>query len=308
MKTIYVVTGQTASGKTSHAINLAKELNGELINADSRQIYKHMDIVTGKDLHLTQGTFQLVNILNDFDIGYYNVPMVHSKIWLYDIVEPSINFSAFDYKICALDCIEKIFNNQKVPIIVGGSYLYIKNLLFNTINIHVPPDLGLRTELSELSVDDLQIKLNKLNSLILGTMNESDRNNPHRLIRKIEILSHAKSPNSDTSSIPIGEKYNIKLIGFRHKDPLALEKLIEKRVNERIENGAFDEVKKLQQMNFTDKTPGLNAIGYKQIISCLNKSISYDEMTSEWRTKEVQYAKRQYTFMKQNKDIAWTEL
>ena len=166
MKTIYVVTGQTASGKTSYAINLAKKIDGELINADSRQIYKHMDIVTGKDLHLTQGAFQLVNTINDFDIGYYMIPKIHSKLWLYDIVEPSINFSAFDYKICALDCIEKIFNNQKVPIIVGGSYLYIKNLLFNTIDIHVPPDLGFRTELSELSVVDLQTKLNKINFLI----------------------------------------------------------------------------------------------------------------------------------------------
>ncbi len=305
MKTIYVVTGQTASGKTSYAINLAKELNGELINADSRQIYKHMDIVTGKDLHLTQGAFQLVNLINGFDIGYYMIPMVHSKIWLYDIGEPNIHFSAFDYKICALNCIEKIFNNQKVPIIVGGSYLYIKNLLFNTIDIHVPPDVGLRAELSELSVDDLQTKLNKINSAILNTMNESDRKNPHRLIRKIEILSNAKSQNNDTSSIPIAEKYNIKLIGFRHKDPIALEKLIEKRINERIENGAFDEVKKLQQMNFTDETPGLNAIGYKQIISYLNENISYDELISEWKTKEVQYAKRQYSFMKQNENINW---
>jgi len=142
----------------------------------------------------------------------------------------------------------------------------------------------------------------------LDTMNESDRNNPHRLIRKIEILSNTKSPNSDTSSTPISEKYTIKLIGFRHKNRIALEKLIEKRINERMENGAVDEVKKLLQMNYTGDTPGLNAIGYKQIISYLNKSIPYDVMISEWRTKEVQYAKRQYTFMKQNKDFAWTVL
>jgi len=305
MKTIYVVTGQTASGKTSYAINLANELNGELINADSRQIYKHMDIVTGKDLYLTQGSFQLVNKVNDFDIGYYSIPLVHSKVWLYDVVDPNINFSAFDYKICALDCIEKILTNQKVPIIVGGSYLYIKSLLFNTIDIHVPPNLRLRTELSELTVYNLQKKLNNINSTILGTMNESDRSNPHRLIRKIEILSNAKAPKSDISSIPIAEKYYIKLIGLRHKDPLVLGQIIEKRINERMEKGAVDEVIKLQQMNYTGETPGLNAIGYKQIISYLNKSISYEELLLDWKTKEIQYAKRQYTFIKQNENINW---
>src|SRR3989338_8760356 len=94
---LFLITGQTATGKTSYALKLAQEHNGELINCDSRQIYKHLDIITGKDL--TNKTFHSVHKIDTFDIGYYELP---TKIWLYDVVDPKDPFSSFDYQRCAL--------------------------------------------------------------------------------------------------------------------------------------------------------------------------------------------------------------
>ena len=307
MKSIFVITGQTATGKTAYALELAKQMNGELINADSRQIYKKMNIVTGKDLHQTDGNFIKINNINNGDIGYFEVPFSNTKLWLYDIIDPKYNFSAHDYKKCALNAIEHILQHNKIPIIVGGSYLYIKNLLFDTIDIHVPPNEKLRIELSGLPVKKLQTKLSNINPTILDTMNKSDLNNPHRLIRKIEIETTQKSSIKKPSS-PLSDEYKVEIIGFRHKNIQDLGKIIEKRVIERIQAGAIEETQGLLQYGYTLESPGLNAIGYRQIISFLEGAITMQNMIQEWTTKEIQYAKRQHTFMKQNKDIAWTEL
>jgi len=307
MKQIYVITGQTATGKTSYAINLANKIGGDIINADSRQVYAHLDIVTGKDLHLTDGTFNKTSSMGAFDIGYYSLRDSTGKVWLYDIVDPSVSFSTYDYKMCALTAIDQIMQNGKIPIIVGGSYLYLKNLLYNTVNIQVPPDEKLRMKLSKLSVIELQSKLQKLNSQILSSMNNSDRNNPHRLVRKIEIESYTAVSKNRTSS-PIADTYTINIAGFRHKHIEHMGNIIEKRVQKRIQTGAVEETALLLKRNYSTGSPGLNAIGYRQIISYIQETMSMQNLIQEWTTKEVQYAKRQYSFMKQNADIKWIEI
>lgn len=270
-----IVTGQTATGKTSYAYNLAKEVNGELINADARQIYKHLDIVTGKE----------------------RFEDVHT--WLLDIVDPKEPFSSAEFAQKAREAIREIEKKGKTPIIVGGSYLYLKNLLYGFETDSIPPDWELRKELESLSVQALQQRIGE------NTLNNSDFNNPRRLMRKIEIAEYLQNnPSHLTTSnetVPNIEKY----IGLRFENSEKMKEKISKRVQERIDRGAVQETEELLKNGYKKSDPGLQTIGYKQIISYLEKEISEEEMISLWITAEVQYAKRQYTFMKQDHQISW---
>lgn len=310
MNTIYVITGQTATGKTAYAIDLAQKINGEIMNADARQVYKDLDIVTGKDLQLTDGEFHFEKRINTFDIGYYLIDKnvnTMIKIWLYDIVEPSENFSAYDYKQCVSNTLVNIIKKCKTPIIVGGSYLYIKNVLYNTVNTYIPPNQKLRQELSQVSIPKLHLILNSYNADIINKMNKSDRQNPHRLIRKIEIQKGITTHNVSNHPITILDQYHIKIVGFRFKKLDDLKEAITYRVHKRIKNGAVEETKELLKCGYSINSPGMNAIGYSQIISFLDNKISKQKMIDEWIVREIQYAKRQYTFMKQNNEIIWTD-
>lgn len=311
MKKIHVITGQTATGKTSFAIDLAQKINGELINCDSRQIYKHLNIITGKDLDKTEKTFHTVKKIGKFDIGYYTfLPATSYRlqaipIWLYDIVAPNILFSTFDFKTCAVEVIKDIFSRNKTPIIVGGTYFYLKHLLYGTVETMVQPNEELRAELNNKSVEELQDIFQKLDKELFNKLNNSEKNNPHRLIRKIEILKSGRHPEShDDRSIFNNLAFEIS--GFEFSSKELLHETITKRVEERLNNGSIDEVKNILK-TFSKNDPGLKTIGYAQIISYLDGNISTDTMKTEWITKEIQYAKRQLTFMKKDSNIKWHE-
>ncbi|MGB4966124.1 MAG: tRNA (adenosine(37)-N6)-dimethylallyltransferase MiaA [Microgenomates group bacterium] len=285
MDKLIVITGQTATGKTSLAHKLALEKNGELINADSRQIYKHLDIVTGKE--------RLADV----------------PIWLYDVVEPNTPFSSSEYAQHTRRVIKEIHSRGKTPIIVGGTYLYIKNLLYGFETESIGPDWNLREELNTASLEDLQMRLMDMNYDMFDSMNNSDQNNPRRLIRRIEILSHPDPSVSASRRIPQDDKglaqNDIEIIGLRFADDEKLRATIEKRVRSRIAAGAIEETRNLLSMDYKKTDPGLQTIGYKQIIQFLEGEILEEEMIALWITAEVQYAKRQYTFMKTNSAIAW---
>lgn len=305
MKKIYVVTGQTATGKTSYALELARKVDGELINCDSRQIYQELDIITGKDLDKTTGDFLLSREINEFEVGSYYFSDANIPIWLYDIVSPDKTFSTFDYRLCALDVINDIIERDKTPILVGGTYFYLKHLLYGTVETKVEPNNELRAELITKTVSELQQMLQAINLEFFNQLNNSDKNNPHRLIRKIEILkSNPKTTEKESSLSELLPGHTIEILGFKFAEKEILKKNIEKRVEERLKNGAIEEVKQLlTSYNLT--APGLQTIGYKQVIDYLNEHLSYVEMKKQWITKEIQYAKRQVTFMKQNTQIQW---
>lgn len=308
MKKIHVITGQTATGKTSYAIDLAKKINGELINCDSRQIYKNLDIITGKDTDKTTGTFQLKSSIHNFDIGYYTFKDFGIPIWLYDIVHPDKAFSTFDFKTCAVEVIQDIFSRNKTPIIVGGTYFYLKHLLYGTVEIFVEPNEILRSELNNKTVADLQNILKEHDEELFNNLNNSEKYNPHRLIRKIEIQQNKTVvQKSEPSLKDIFPDIGFEITGFEFSSKEFLKENIKKRVEERLTNGAIDEVKHILE-TYSKNDPGLKTIGYAQIISYLDGNISADTMKTEWITKEIQYAKRQLTFMKQNKDIAWHQV
>ncbi|HRN71040.1 MAG TPA: tRNA (adenosine(37)-N6)-dimethylallyltransferase MiaA [Candidatus Woesebacteria bacterium] len=308
MKTIYVITGQTATGKTSYAINLANQVNGELINCDSRQIYKHLDIITGKELEKTTNQFQRKQTINKYEIGSYIFTESQIPIWLYDIISPDISFSTFDYRTCAIPVIEDIISREKTPIIVGGSYFYLKHLLYGTVDSYVKPNPELRNELNTKSVDELQHILLQADQTLFNSLNHSDKYNPHRLIRKIEITKAEKVTNK--KELPLKNlfpEYKIEMIGFKYHLKEKLHEIITQRVIERLEQRAIEEVQNLLKM-YTSDAPGLKTIGYSQIIAHLQKQLSYKHMRKEWILKELQYAKRQLTFMKKDTHIHWQEV
>lgn len=284
---LYIITGQTATGKTKLALELAIKHNGELINFDSRQIYKYLDIITGKDSSII------------YDQG--------SKIWLYDVVNPNQYFSSFDFVMKITSVIEDIKKRGKIPILVGGTYLYLKNFLYGIGDNGSPPNFKLREKLNNKSVVKLQKKLISLNRQVFENLNHSDQLNPRRLIRKIEIETDIKTLGPTTKKITkIPLKF--KIIGLKYKDKSKLREAITRRVEDRLKNGAIEEVKKLLMMGYKENDPGLKTIGYQQIIKYLSKEFTKEKAVEDWINKEVQYAKRQLTFMKKDKNIVWKEI
>lgn len=292
MKKIIVITGQTATGKTRLALQYANKYRGELINCDSRQIYKHLDIITGKD----------------------RPPRV--KIHLYDIVDPKQYFSSYDYVKQALPLIKKLLKKNKIPVIIGGSYLYLKHLLYDIKTEEIPPNWALRNQLKNKTVKELQQILKKIDVQSINLLNNSELNNPQRLIRKIEISSAVQPRRlyghefNTFITMTIGNKLKIKnldvkFIGLRFKDKKMLRKKITVRVEKRLKKGAVKEVKNLLEAGYKETDPGLKTIGYQQIIQCLKGKLTEEEAINQWATKEFQYAKRQYTFMKKDSNIIW---
>lgn len=340
---LVVITGQTATGKTDLAQELASKENGELINCDSRQIYKHLDIITGKGV---LKNFVLDKKIGEFNIGYHNVPcsMFHvSCLWLYNIISPQQYFSSYDYAQCALYTIQKIMNRKKTPILVGGTYLYIKHLLYSVETERIPPDWDLRKTLENATVQELQEKLREIDADFFSALNESEKQNPQRLIRKIEIVRYRQSatvtkPVSSVVNRPsasltndvselrnrhqprltwhrycnlnlyLGGVKEVEFIGLKHKTKESLVSAITQRVEKRIQQGAFEEVTSLLKKGYTSQDPGMRTIGYQQIIKYLQGLCTKEQAIGEWTTKEIQYAKRQYTFMKKDENIVWREI
>lgn len=300
---IVIITGQTAAGKTKLAINLARKYNGELVNCDSRQIYKYLDVITGKDLDK------------------------ETKIWLYDAVNPKQYFSSYDYQQLVIKVIKKLLKKNITPIIVGGTYFYLYHLLHGVETEDIPPDFKLRKKLENKSITQLQILLKKLSFQSFNRLNQSDKSNPRRLMRKIEIFNYLRKNqalepprlkrlrnanwrkprrlNEFLAKKLDMKNLDIEFIGLKFKDKNDLIQAIKSRVEERIKMGAIEEVKNLLKKGYTENDPGLKTIGYQQIIQHLKGNLSKKEAINQWVSKEIQYAKRQYTFMKKDPNIKW---
>ena len=304
---IFVLYGQTATGKTAKALELCDKENGEIINFDSRQIYKKLTIVTGKDLpknaqfvkRVTQDVSNEYSIeYYEFDASRYTLPV--SRLWLYDIIDPKYTFSSAEYVKYAEIVFKDILSRGKTPILVGGTGYYLRHLLFGIPEVKVKEDWILRKKLETKTVEELQLLLKKHNQAMFEEMNNSDRNNPHRLIRRIEIAQNGipfpAERKEETLNTRLGTP--ITYLPFFHSSSDVTREKITIRVKQRIQNGAIEEVKQLLKEGYTKNDPGLNAIGYQQLIAYLNNEITLDEAKNQWITKEVQYAKRQKTYFK----------
>jgi tRNA dimethylallyltransferase len=306
---IYILFGQTATGKTAKALELCTQHNGEIVNFDSRQIYKKLDIITGKDIP-SGSLFHVQSSSANKSIGFYELRTTNyelrtpqARIWLYDIIDPKQPFSSAEYVECAMEVIRDIISRGKTPILVGGTGYYLRHLLYGAPEMKVAENWDLRDKLEQKTVEELQTILKDKNIDMFTNLNNSDRSNPRRLIRRIELAqsglqSLPTQPTQETLTSRVSALKSITYLPFFHFSREALESKIISRVNNRIESGAIEEVKELLKEGYEIADPGLNAIGYQQIAGYLRNEITLDEAKKQWNTKEIQYAKRQKTFFK----------
>lgn len=288
MQSIVTILGPTASGKSELAIILAQKFKGEIISADSKQIYRNFDIGSGK-IHEEQEKIVPHHMLNIRDI------------WQ--------DFNVAEFQTETRGVLKALEVRKKLPFLVGGTGLYIESIIHNYTLSPIKPNKELRENLSHYRKEELQKELLALNPN--HTLNYSDWNNPIRLIRAIEI---AQSPQKSVVNHLNLPQYNILIIGM-HSSLETIKNRIEKRVDERLEAGVIEEVKsiitlldthldrearklKLQQL-------GLGSIAIAQY---LDNDITYDEMRKQYIESEYQYARRQLTWFRRMSNINWFEV
>lgn len=275
---VIAVVGATASGKTSYAIDLARKIGGEIISADSRLVYKGMDIGTAKPtIEEMQG------------IPHYII----------DVVEPEFNYSAGLYAKEAKRCIEDIVSRGKVPIVVGGTGLYYRVLLENYDLPDVKPDYELRENLCKYSCEEL---LEMLFNLDEKAGNSVERNDKKKLIRYIEIIKLTGKP-LDLARGKRDKEFDVEWIGLNFPREILYDR-INKRVDQMIELGLVEETQELLEKhgrisNITD------TIGYREIISYLDGELSLDDAKDKLKQNTRNYAKRQLTWFRKNEEIKW---
>lgn len=275
---IIIVVGPTASGKTKMGITLAKKFNGEIISADSMQIYKGMDIGTAK---------------------VKKEEMCGIKHHMLDVVSPSDSYSVSLWKEKTEKIIEDIIKRGKTPIIVGGTGLYITSLVKGYTFFEAGENLEFRTYLEnylkENGPEELYKLLERKNSALAKSVHP---NKTKAIIRYLEILEE----NPTYTLEPQEEKYDYMLLGL----DMEREKLynrINKRVDKMLEEGLIEEVKNLQAVGVSKTS--LGAIGYKEILEHLEGKITYDEAVALIKQRSRNYAKRQLTYMRKMDNIEW---
>lgn len=301
MKKILIILGPTATGKTDIALNLAKKFNGELVSCDSRQVYKGLDIGTGKEPN-KNSNFQFSISKNN---GFWEIDGIN--VWMYDICNPEKQFTVKDYVELAEKVIEDVIKRGKLPIIVGGTGFYLKALLEGLPNITVPVNEKLRGELEKLSLEKLQIKLQNLSPTRWENLNESDRKNPRRLLRSIELES--MNPYDHTTQISKfkSQNYHILKIGLTAPREI-LKKRIFARLLSRFENGLVDEATNLHKNGLTFSRMKQLGLEYGMLAKLLNNEINENQFLEQLSVKISQYAKRQMTWFKREKNVSWFDI
>ena len=275
---IIVILGPTASGKSDLSIKIAQKIRGEIISADSRQVYKGLDIGTGK---ITEKEMQ--------DIKHHCL----------NVISPKKIYTALDFKKCAEKAIENILSRGKMPIVCGGAGFYIDALLGKIQIVGVPPNWRLRKKLEKKSVEELFKILKKLNPEHAKII---DKHNPRRLIRAIEIAETlGKVPSLRVTR---NAYRGILFIGIKLLEK-ELRKRIGKRVRKMIKDGLINELKKLRKNSLYCKRLYELGFEYKYPALFLQGKISKSEMLERIILENWHYAKRQMTWFKRDKKIIW---
>jgi len=284
LKKLIVILGPTASGKSEMAIKLAKKNNGEIVSADSRQIYRGLDIGTAKP---AQKEREII------------------KHYLIDIKKPNQLYTVWEYKRNAIEAINQIIKNGKVPFLVGGTGLYVKAIVDNLEIPKVKPDWRLRKSLElKIKTRGLKSLYNELIKIDPEAAYIVDSQNPRRIIRAMEVAIKTRKPFSQQRK---KGKYlfDILEIGLS-LDKEKLKENIEKRVDKMMKMGLVKEVKNLIKI-YDKNLPTFDAIGYREIIDYLNKKISLTEAIKEIKKNTWHFAKRQMTWFKRDERIHWVK-
>ncbi len=297
MDKLLVILGPTATGKTKLGLKLAKKFNGEIVSCDSRQVYTGLNIGTGK---LPNGV-QISNIRKGS--GWWEIDGI--KIWMYDVVDPWKQYTVADYVKDANRVIREIKERGKLPIIVGGTGLYLKAILYGLSNLTVPVDEKLRKKLEKLTKEDLQKKLKETSSNKWEKLNNSDRENPRRLIRAIElsIIPKKRLKNYDSTN-----KKEILKIGLMAPKDILFRKTDEGVIS-RINKGIIEETKKMHKKGLSFermKQLGLEYGVLADFIKGQIKDIHGDRgLIKIMQNKIHGFVRRQLTWFKKEKGVNW---
>lgn len=281
---ILVVIGPTASGKSDLAVKIAKKFNGEIVSADSRQVYRGMDIGTAKPS---------------------KKEMTAVEHHLIDIRDPDQDYSAGQYKKDAVGAIDRIIKSGKLPILVGGTGLYVDAVVKNLEFPEIKEDKKLRARLEEeINENGLGYVFKRLVNLDPEAVYIVDPKNPRRIIRALEIalLSSKRFSEQRRSGKPF---YNALEIGINLPSEL-LKRRIAKRIKQMIKEGLVEEVKNLVKKHGPD-CKVFDAIGYREIIDYLKEKISLSEAIEQINKNTRQYAKRQMAWFRRNQEIKWVK-
>ena len=268
---IIVIAGATATGKSEISLKLAKKINGYIINADSRQIYKKISIGSAKpkfDKEISKGVHTLNGITH----------------YLYDFVDPKENFTIFDYQNCVNNVLK---NTQGVPILTGGSGLYIDSVIYN----YKLSKNNKNTDLKDKSIEELQ----ELAKEYLPYMSESDRKNKHRLIRAIQRGGVNREKGKELNNIYF-------VIDIEKQ---ILQERIKKRIDNMFKEGLLEENISLLKQGYTYDDKGMKTIGYIEFKEYFENKISLEDVKERIFKNTMGYVKRQRTWFKRNKNAIW---
>ena len=284
---VIVICGPTASGKTSLSIEVAKKIDGEIISCDSMQIYKDMNIGTAKPtVEEMQG------------IPHY----------MLDFVLPSERYSVADFKEAATDRIEDILKREKVPIIVGGTGLYVdaltKNITYPEIEIDLEYSKQLEELIKENGLESLYEEAKKIDEKAMQTISKNDKK---RIMRVLEIYHQTGKTKTQLESesrlTPPPYEYIVFAINMEREK---LYERINKRVDIMIDQGLIEEVEALTK-KYEEFPTAMQGLGYKEVVSYLKKEITKEEMIEKLKMETRRYAKRQLTWFRKDENIKWID-
>ena len=282
---VIVICGPTASGKTALSIELAKQINGEIVSADSMQIYKDMDIGTAKP---TKEEMQGI------------------KHYLIDFVSPDERYSVADYKQDAKKAIREILKKGKVPIIVGGTGLYIDSLIYEIEYPNIEFDEKYREKLEkEVEEKGLEELYEKAKEVDVEATKKISKNDKKRILRILEIY-HATGKNKTEQEIESRKKeveFDYKVYALNW-DREKLYERINKRVDIMIEQGLIEEVKNVYE-KYNEFPTAMQGLGYKEVVEYLENKTTKEEMVEKIKQETRRYAKRQMTWFRKNKQTIW---
>ena len=282
---VIVICGPTASGKTELSIELAKRINGEIISSDSMQIYKDMSIGTAKPT---------------------KEEMDGIKHYLIDFVEPNKRYSVADFKKDAENAIEEILEKGKIPIIVGGTGLYVDSLIYGIEYQHIEFDEEYRKFLEErVKKEGLQKLYDEAQKIDPQAIEKISPNDQKRILRILEIYKTTgkNKTEQELESRKNGVKYDYKVFAIEMERE-QLYARINKRVDIMLENGLIEEVKEVLK-KYDEFPTAMQGLGYKEVVEYLQGSVSKEEMIENIKRETRRYAKRQMTWFRKNKQTIW---
>jgi tRNA dimethylallyltransferase len=273
---VLVILGTTSAGKTAWGVRLAAELNGEIISADSRQVYRGLDIGTGKDLA-------------EYRLGRKKIPY-----HLIDVVSPQVRFDLAQYQKLAFRAIADVLQRGKLPIIVGGSGLYLQAVVDN-YNLTSTNDISpQRRQWEQLTAEELFKKIRRLKPDFADHLNNSDKNNARRLVRYLEIIQ-----SGDLSAVGRGEAlYDFLLLGLDCPNDILRERIVQRLLDQLEKEGLIAEVKRLNDQGVSWGRLISFGLEYKFVSRHLLGELTYQEMTEQLGRAIYQFAKRQKTWFR----------